>query len=654
MPQERKKKTSSKKSDSDRSSEAINENADASSEHATNPNHVVAESDTAPTNNEETTTIPMKPWTDAPGPSYSHTAVSDAQLERTISGAWGDKPKVGEKFDNRFEIVSLLGKGGMSSVYKARDMDMARVVAIKVLHPHLLEMEDSVKRFKREAQSIGGLKHDNIVDVHTFEVAQNGFPYIVMELLEGSSLSAVIEKEKRLSYERALPIFIQIADALVHAHRKGIIHRDLKPSNVLIGEKDHNDWVGIVDFGLAKFMPHARLDESSITTTGQIFGSPPYMSPEQCIGKNVDERSDIYSFGCLMYETLAGEPPLIAETPVATVMKQVSELPQPLSKTAPDAKIPPTLEALILKSLDKDPKNRQQSMAELMQELRSFLALEESGMEYKPVNTLVQARLLWTRNRSMLLSMIAVAVIAMVGFLYTLNEWINDSRRTAPFKVMFCVAISAAVLYGIWRIRSLDNRMKFPAIDGMVPKLSWLEKESETPEQPENEFERNTSEQLKLAGSLHSQQRFSEAQSLYDIHLLNEDPQDPLLAVHHGKLGDCYLNIGNYKLAEDKYLKAMNIAQRAGDKANSALAFIKYSFTCSKRWKAVETKRKFSEAVQTVKEEFGSDSPQHVAALSMYASQLWKEKRFVAALEASKQATAIKDQLPVPVESRSS
>lgn len=280
---------------------------------------------------------------------------------------------IGSIFADKYEIISLLGEGGMSRVYKARHIFMKRVVAVKLLH--YLGAEDPVAaaRFQLEAQAASALSHPNVVTVHDYGLTADGRAFFIMDCLEGESLDDVLQKKGHLQLQEAVDIFTQVCEGLDHAHKKGIVHRDVKPSNlVLMKQDDGTKTVKLVDFGIAKLVKKASDEEirkqQQLTQTGEIFGTPAYMSPEQCQGRQLDARSDIYSFGCLMYECLAGMPPLVGPTFVNTAVKHVNEKPKPLVLTAA-VEVPPELDAVILKCLEKAPAKRFQSAGELRQAL---------------------------------------------------------------------------------------------------------------------------------------------------------------------------------------------------------------------------------------------------------------------------------------------
>jgi serine/threonine protein kinase len=289
---------------------------------------------------------------------------------------------VGSIIQNRYEVEEPIGRGGMSSVYRARDMASGEKVAFKVMHAHLLDNPANVRRFRREAQAANKVRHPHAVKIFDVGVTPNGSPYIIMDYLNGPSLSDVIEKEGKLPVERCLKIFIQACEGMSHVHELGVLHRDLKPSNiVLVKEGDDEDYVKVVDFGIAKVLAEEARSTLSKTPTGHALGSPPYMSPEQCRGIVVDKRADVYSMGCLMYEALTGRVPLEGETIVETMYKQVHELPKSLAGVEADVRLVERLEKILFKALSKDPNNRQQSMDELKHELEALSTNKTSGFK---------------------------------------------------------------------------------------------------------------------------------------------------------------------------------------------------------------------------------------------------------------------------------
>jgi serine/threonine protein kinase len=271
----------------------------------------------------------------------------------------------------QFIVLSVLGQGGMGTVYKCRNKYTDRLVAIKMLHGKCDPLTE--KRFQQEAKAACAVIHENAVIVHDFGITSSGNPYLVMEHLEGESLSNVVEETGVLPEKFVAQIFIDACSALEAAHDIGVIHRDIKPSNlVLVNNKENRLAVKVLDFGIAKILG----DESSqaLTKTGEVFGSPLYMSPEQCAGNNTDLRSDIYSVGVSMYECLMGTPPHVGTNPLQTIFKRATEDPPAFKHIRPDLKISSRLESIVMKSLERDPAKRYASVADLKRDLTKFLS----------------------------------------------------------------------------------------------------------------------------------------------------------------------------------------------------------------------------------------------------------------------------------------
>jgi len=272
---------------------------------------------------------------------------------------------LGSIFAEKYEILAVTGRGGMSTVYKARHTLMDNFVAIKILNSALVNDPLHIERFTKEAKTLSGLKHPNIVQVFDFGISENSKPYLITEYLQGESLADILQTSTNIPAQRAVSIFLQVCDGLSVLHKKGIVHRDLKAGNIfLVHEADASDVVKILDFGIAKMLDDENKDQK-LTKDGEVFGSPLYMSPEQCTGRKVDARSDIYSLGCVMYECLTGSPPHIGGSPFETMNKQCNEPTLSLRGIAPELPIPDLLDELVMKALMKDPQERQQTAEEL-------------------------------------------------------------------------------------------------------------------------------------------------------------------------------------------------------------------------------------------------------------------------------------------------
>lgn len=281
---------------------------------------------------------------------------------------------LGTILNDRYRVIEEVGRGGMSVVYRGLHEMMDRTVAIKMLQAQHVTDQLSIKRFQQEAQAASHLQHPHVITVYDCGVVATGQPYIVMDFLEGDSLTDVIKRDNHIPFQRAVPIFAQACDALDHAHQKGVIHRDLKSSNIMLVEVEgRKDFVKVVDFGIAKLTNASGKMQQNLTQTGEIFGSPIYMSPEQCLGQTLDNRSDIYSMGAVLYEALTGLPPLMGDTIYATMKMHVSEMPEGFARARPDLRIPEQLEQITFKALAKKPEQRFQSMQEFRDALEQCM-----------------------------------------------------------------------------------------------------------------------------------------------------------------------------------------------------------------------------------------------------------------------------------------
>lgn len=278
-------------------------------------------------------------------------------------------PLLGAIIDGRYRIDQRIGDGGMGVVYRASHVILQKLFAIKVLRPELARDPEVVQRFVQEAKAASAIGHPNIVNINDFGQTEDGSVYLAMEFLVGQTLAQAMAAGPLL-YPRALDLFVQISAALDATHAHDIVHRDLKPENVFLKREGRDpDVVKVLDFGIAK----VRNAAAKLTRTGMVFGTPHYMSPEQAAGQPVDHRSDIYSLGVIMYQTLAGQLPFIAESFMEIVTKHMYEPPAALS--AGTHALPPALEALVMQCLAKKPEDRPQSMREVQAVLQRVQVL---------------------------------------------------------------------------------------------------------------------------------------------------------------------------------------------------------------------------------------------------------------------------------------
>ncbi len=309
--------------------------------------------------------------------SHSLEKIKDNNLEdahEESSFFVGDKP-ISAEFEGRYEILEEIGKGGMGVVYKARQPALQKLYAIKMLHS--VHNNETILRFEREAKAISKLDHVNLITSHDFGVSTDGRPYMVMDFIEGTSLAQIIETNKKVPLRQTLEICIQIARGMAYAHAQGVLHRDLKPGNImLMAQPNGGSLVKIIDFGIAKVIEENA--SSNLTQTGDVFGSPYYMSPEQAVGRGIDERSDIYSLGCVMYEMLTGVLPFRGASAFETLYAHMNEKVPTLKLNALKEQFPLPLEKLVARALAKERKDRWQSMTELEYELNSILKVLDS------------------------------------------------------------------------------------------------------------------------------------------------------------------------------------------------------------------------------------------------------------------------------------
>lgn len=292
------------------------------------------------------------------------------------------QPPLPEVAPGRYDVLALLGQGGMGLVLKGRHKQLNKLVAIKVLNTALSLDSVSLKRFDIEAKAGSQLAHPNLIAVFDYGVTTEGKPYLVMEYVEGESLQERIAQSGPIETEEFLRVFEQVVRALKYIHNQNIIHRDIKTSNIMLQKIDSEaeTFAKLLDFGIAKVLADSGLTIQDLTATGSVFGSPLYMSPEQCRGKDTDGRSDIYSLGCVMHECFTGLPPVIGENALDTIFKHVNGPPSIIAPELKTGRLERRVAAMIERSLEKDPEKRFQNAAELLDELK---ATREEGLALK-------------------------------------------------------------------------------------------------------------------------------------------------------------------------------------------------------------------------------------------------------------------------------
>ncbi len=365
-------------------------------------------------------------------------------LDRTILSLAGACPLCSEQFDeptlvcphdgtllaqgllpgtviaNRYQYLSTIGNGGMGLIIKAHDTKVDVDIALKMLLRNNSKTE--IKRFEQEAKAVSILNHKNIISLRDFGVTEDDCPYMVMEYVDGEDLSSVLSKRGAMPLSEATEIFDQLCDAMSYAHSRGVMHRDLKPSNIMLTNSENSVTIKIVDFGIAKIVGPEGVAQKNITQTGQIVGSPIYMSPEQSLGKPLDARTDIYSAACIFYHMVTGAPPIIGASAIETLFKHVNEVPLRLTSASIGGEFGKDLEDVIDKALQKDPVRRQQTFAELKRDLHQALQGKAKVAEERERNPEKRLR------RTVLIVAAASICLAAATYLAAKNNATNQSR----------------------------------------------------------------------------------------------------------------------------------------------------------------------------------------------------------------------------------
>jgi serine/threonine-protein kinase len=280
----------------------------------------------------------------------------------------GTDPLLGVTLGDAYQVVRMVGEGGMGKVYEARHTRLSnKRFAVKMLHPEYARQPEVVARFQREAEAASGIAHPNVLDVYDVHHTEDGRPYMVGEFLEGEEFGEFLERAGKIPAGLAVHIARQICQALGAAHARGVVHRDMKPENVFLTGPLGHPTVKVIDFGISKVGDAAG---TALTRTGMIMGTPSYMAPEQARGEKVDHRADIYAVGGILYRALTGQKPFDSDDPSATLTRVLTE--EPERPRAIDPSIPQALELVIQRAMAKEPQDRHSSMAELEADLSPF------------------------------------------------------------------------------------------------------------------------------------------------------------------------------------------------------------------------------------------------------------------------------------------
>jgi serine/threonine protein kinase len=344
---------------------------------------------------------------------------------------------IGEVIGGRYEILSHIGQGGMSIVYKAKDRQSGCLVAVKALFAERVPDARAVARFLQETKAAARLDHPCLAKVRDSGVTNSGQPYLVMEFIDGRTLAGRIAEEGQLPIEETVKIFIQVCDGLAHAHKNKILHRDLKPSNIMLTTTDDKSMgVKILDFGIAKLEKDASSSSLRITQSGEVVGSAFYMSPEQARGGQVDQRTDLYSLGCTLYETLTGGPPHIGQNAISTIVRREIDKPLRMSEASLGRSFPPQLEQIVVRLLKHDPNERYQSALEvknaLLKPLDSDASDFQSSTETKLHEVLPKRPNRPSQKQVFGALTICIGVVALAAISFTLAHKSSSPPVSAP------------------------------------------------------------------------------------------------------------------------------------------------------------------------------------------------------------------------------
>lgn len=350
-------------------------------------------------------------WSAAAAPS---PALAEAPLQ------------IGQTLGGRYEILKLLGEGGMGAVYKARDIELDRVVALKVIRPELARNPEGLHRFKQELILARQVTHKNVVRIFDLGEAQ-GVKFITMEFVDGEDLKAILRSKQKLQSKEAIRVIAQVARALEAAHAEGVVHRDLKPHNVMV---DKQGKAAVMDFGVAR-----SLEMQGYTQTGVLIGTPEYMSPEQAKGEHVDGRSDLYSLGLIFYELLTGKTPFKVDSTIGMLMKRIQERPVPPVELERD--IPATVSDVVLKCLAVSPDQRYQSATELLLDLEAIQGSRPVTV-LPPVSAAPQPapRGIARYWKPLAIAVMLLAIVGAAGYWFGGRERTATVSRTEPLTVL--------------------------------------------------------------------------------------------------------------------------------------------------------------------------------------------------------------------------
>ncbi len=576
---------------------------------------------------------------------------------------------VGTVLGDRYEILELIGDGAMGQVYKAKHRLLKRIVAVKMMHPNLVSGAAALKRFQKEAELASALNHPNILTVYDFGVTDGGVPYLVMAFLKGTSLAEQIAGGANLELKRSVHIFKQVSLGLAHAHENGVVHRDLKPSNIMLVKLDNDpDFVKIVDFGIAKLLTPAEGETDNLTRTGEVFGSPPYMSPEQCRALKVDARSDIYSLGCVMYRTVSGKQPITGHDLIEYLYKHVNETPAAFNIVCPELSIPADLEAIIFKAMAKQPDDRYQSMGELREALdHVYQGIPGDSLTRTDIPRLEIPVV--ENNESSHETIVAAPVNAAPESTATEAFSNHDSAAARPVasaklanKKMPLIAVGAVALIGISFSFALNQNFGGRKGDSEIEKLQ-LEAQTDYNKgayalakqkirtaikmAEKTNSPKNAGNRYLLGMIQYAQGEYDEAQANLETakSLYTANGNDPLrIAECDAFIGRAETALGQYAEAEKDLKHSLELRTKSGGKNSYAMAdsFTGLGYLYMRQGKIQDAIKVLKSALEITEKERGADSQSTASALNDLGQAYQLASNFKAAEPLYKRALAIR------------
>lgn len=566
---------------------------------------------------------------------------------------------VGTVLGDRYEILELIGDGAMGQVYKAKHRLLKRVVAVKMMHPNLVSGAAALKRFQKEAELASALNHPNILTVYDFGVTDGGVPYLVMAFLEGTSLAEQIAGGTNLELKRSVHIFKQVSLGLAHAHENGVVHRDLKPSNIMLVQLDNDpDFVKIVDFGIAKLLTPTEGETDNLTRTGEVFGSPPYMSPEQCRALKVDARSDIYALGCVMYRTVSGKQPITGHDLIEYLYKHVNETPEAFSLVCPELNIPADLEAIIFKAMAKQPDDRFQSMGELREALdHVYQGIPGDSLTRTDIPRLeIPVVEITEKHESKDEEITAPTTETKVSVVNPSNKFSNKFSNEKMVLIAFSAVAFLALSFGLYQTFAVpqgDKEIEKLQLEAQTDynkgayalakqKIRTAIKMAEKTNSPKNAGNRYLLGMIQYAQGEYddAQANLETAKSLYTAN--GNDPQR--IAECEAFIGRAETAVGQYAEAEKDLKHSLELRTKMGGSNSYAMAdsLTGLGYLYMRQAKIQDAIKVLKSALELTEKERGADSQSTASALNDLGQAYQLAANFKAAEPLYKRALAIR------------